>query len=71
MFVMISSVEDQPNLDGYLDNEEEIFITSHVEFLYNQPIYDQLVFDNYPDDEDDIFTLTSIDLRSNESNFSK
>ena len=71
-------VENQLNLDGYLDNEEEIFVTAHVEFLHNQPIFDQPVFDKYPDDEDEIFTLTSIDLRSNdpifdnyESNFSK
>ena len=45
-------VGDQLNLDGYLDNEEEIFITTHVEFLHNQLIYDQLVFDKYSNDED-------------------
>ena len=72
------AVEDQPNLDGYFDNEEEIFITTHVEFLHNQLICDQLIFYKYSDDEDKIFTLTSIDLRSNdpifdnyESNFSE
>ena len=54
------AVEDQLNLDGYLNNEEEIFSTTHGEFLHNQPIYDQPVFDKYPDDEDEIFTLTYI-----------
>ena len=50
-------VEDQPNLDGYLNIEEEIFITTHVEFLHNQLIYDQPIFDKYSDDEDEIFHI--------------